>query len=64
MIRGYSCPLSAVASDHPEVCRMTETLLTELAGVPVRECCDRGDNPRCCFEAALAGDAGRDTLDH
>jgi predicted ArsR family transcriptional regulator len=57
VIRGYSCPLAGVAPDHPEVCRMAETLLTELAGVPVYERCDRGERPRCCFEVALDGDS-------
>ena len=50
VIRGYSCPLAAVTPDHPEVCRMAETLITELVGVPIREHCDRGERPRCCFE--------------
>jgi predicted ArsR family transcriptional regulator len=54
VIRGYSCPLAGVAPDHPEVCQMAETLLTELAGVPVFEHCDRGERPRCCFEIAPA----------
>ena len=56
IVRGYSCPLAAVTPDHPEVCRMAETLLTELAGVPVYEHCDRGERPRCCFEIAPADD--------
>ena len=56
VIRGYSCPLAGVTSDHPEVCRMVETLIAELAGVPVHERCDRGERPRCCFEVAAAGD--------
>jgi len=56
VIRGYSCPLAGVAPDHPEVCRMAEALLTELAGVPVYEHCDRGERPRCCFEIAPADD--------
>jgi predicted ArsR family transcriptional regulator len=59
VIRGYSCPFAAVAADHPEVCRMAETLLTELAGVSVREHCDRGERPRCCFEIALADDTAQ-----
>ncbi len=50
VIRGYSCPLTAVVPGHPEVCRLAEALLVELAGTPVREHCDRGENPRCCFE--------------
>lgn len=52
VVRGYSCPLTAVVPGHPEVCRLGEALLTELAGVPMRERCDRGESPRCCFEAA------------
>jgi predicted ArsR family transcriptional regulator len=55
VIRGYSCPLAGVTPDHPEVCRMAETLIAELAGVPVHERCDRGERPRCCFEIASAG---------
>jgi len=54
LIRGYGCPLAAVTPDHPEACRMVETLISELAGVSVRECCERGARPRCCFEVALA----------
>jgi predicted ArsR family transcriptional regulator len=56
VIQSYSCPLTAVVTGHPEVCRMGETLLTELAGVPIYEHCDRGERPRCCFEVALDGD--------
>ncbi len=58
IIRGYSCPLASVTPEHPEVCRMVETLITELTGVPVQEHCDRGENPRCCFEAALGSGGG------
>jgi predicted ArsR family transcriptional regulator len=54
VIRGYSCPLAGVTPDHPEVCRMAQTLITELAGVPVYERCDRGERPRCCFEVATS----------
>ena len=54
VIRGYSCPLGGVSPDHPEVCRMAETMITELAGVPVYEHCDRGERPRCCFEVATS----------
>jgi predicted ArsR family transcriptional regulator len=59
VIRGYSCPLAGVTPDHPEVCRMVETLIAELAGVPVHERCDRGERPRCCFEVAAAGDTAQ-----
>src|SRR5215207_6511868 len=59
VIRGYSCPLAAVTPNHPEVCRMAESLVTELAGVPVGERCDRGKRPRCCFEVATPDNAER-----
>jgi predicted ArsR family transcriptional regulator len=59
VIRGYSCPLAGVTPEHPEVCRMAEALVAELAGVPVHERCDRGERPRCCFEIASSSDAGR-----
>jgi predicted ArsR family transcriptional regulator len=52
VIRGYSCPLTSVVPDHPEVCRMAEALLAELTGLPIHEHCDRGESPRCCFEVA------------
>jgi predicted ArsR family transcriptional regulator len=51
-IQGYSCPLAAVTPDHPEVCRMVETLISDVTGVPIREHCDRGARPRCRFEVA------------
>jgi predicted ArsR family transcriptional regulator len=53
VIRSAGCPLAAVTPGHPEACKLAETLLTEVAGVPVRECCDRGTPPRCCFEAEV-----------
>jgi predicted ArsR family transcriptional regulator len=59
VIRGYSCPLAGVTLDHPEVCRMAEALVGEVAGVSVREHCDRGERPRCCFEVAAAGDTAQ-----
>ena len=57
VIRGYSCPLAGVTPEHPEVCRMAEALVAEVAGVSVQEHCDRSERPRCCFEVAPADDA-------
>lgn len=48
-IRGYGCPLSAAVACRPEVCRAVETLVSEIAGASVHECCDHGQRPRCCF---------------
>jgi len=52
-IRDYSCPLAAVVPDHPEVCHLTEALLSELAGVAVEEHCD-SSGMQCCFTIASA----------
>ena len=49
-IRGCGCPLSVATADRPEVCRAVEALLIDALGVPVRETCDRGARPRCCFQ--------------
>jgi predicted ArsR family transcriptional regulator len=57
VIRGYGCPLAAVTPDHPEVCRLAEALVAEVAGVPVHERCDRSERPRCRFEVAPADGA-------
>jgi DeoR family suf operon transcriptional repressor len=52
VIRGAGCPLSALTGKHPAVCGAMESLVTEVAGVPVRECCTRSGRPHCCFEVA------------
>jgi predicted ArsR family transcriptional regulator len=59
VIQGYSCPLGGVTPEHPEVCRMAEALVAEVAGVSVQEQCERGERPRCCFEVASAGDTAQ-----
>ena len=53
LIRSWSCPLAAVVPGHPEVCRLMETILTELVGAPVREQCERSGPVRCAFAVAL-----------
>ena len=50
VISSDGCPLAAVVSEHPEVCRLAETLMSEIIGVKVQERCDRGGSPRCRFE--------------
>lgn len=49
-IRSVACPLSAAVAEHPEVCELAEALVAEIVGVTVREQCDRGASPKCCFE--------------
>ena len=48
-IRGYSCPLAAAVPGHPEVCRLTETLLTELVDLPLQEQCDASETAQSRF---------------
>ena len=48
-IRGFACPLSTVVAAHPKVCLVAQALVGELLGREVREQCQRGDRPRCCF---------------
>jgi predicted ArsR family transcriptional regulator len=54
IIRGCGCPLSAATARRPEVCHAVQTLLTEVVGLSVRECCDRGGRPQCRFEVSSA----------
>ena len=51
-IRGFNCLLAAAVHGQPHVCRAMESLVEELIESPVRECCDRGERPHCCFEIA------------
>lgn len=54
VLRGYSCPLADAVRTHPVTCQAVESLVAELVGVPVQECCDKGEQPKCCFHV-LAG---------
>lgn len=53
-IRGASCPLAAVVNGHAEVCRMTETFISTISGVAVREHCERGASSRCRFDVVAS----------
>jgi predicted ArsR family transcriptional regulator len=50
VIEGKGCPLAAITDKEPSVCVAVESLLEELIGAKVRECCNRDSRPRCCFE--------------
>ena len=50
VICSESCPLASAVAEHPEVCGLAETLLSEIIGTEVREQCDREGPPRCRFE--------------
>ncbi len=57
VICSENCPLAAAVAEHPEVCRLAETLLSEVIGLEVREHCDRNGPPRCSFEVIGIEDA-------
>ncbi len=50
VLRGFSCPLADAVRAHPATCQVAESLVARVVGLPVRERCDRGERPRCCFE--------------
>ena len=50
VIRGRGCPIAAATANHPEACLIAESLLSEIIGAPVKEHCQRGADPSCCFE--------------
>jgi predicted ArsR family transcriptional regulator len=49
-LRCFECPLGLVATGHPEACRLVETLLADVLGLPVHERCQTDPVPQCCFE--------------
>ena len=49
-----SCPFDTSVSQHPEVCRLAETFLSEVTGLKIREHCQKGEHPKCSFE--ITGD--------
>lgn len=49
-IVGFSCPVGDVAKEHPEICTLIQSLLSEATGLSIREKCDRSSRPRCIFE--------------
>jgi predicted ArsR family transcriptional regulator len=51
-IKSGNCPLAAAVVEHPEVCQLAESLLSEIVGATVRERCERNGSPRCTFEVA------------
>jgi predicted ArsR family transcriptional regulator len=54
-LRSIGCLLAEAVHGRPLVCHAMETLLGELLEAEVRERCQRGTHPRCCFEVKRAG---------
>lgn len=53
-IKSESCPFADAVVEHPEVCKIAESMVQEIVGVPVKETCDRSGLPRCCFAVDTA----------
>lgn len=49
-IESDSCPFADVVSDHPEVCKVTETIVADILCTDVVENCDRENIPKCRFQ--------------
>lgn len=53
-IESDGCPFADVVAEHPEVCKIAESVVGEIVGVQVTEKCDRSGLPRCRFEIDVA----------
>ena len=51
-IVGQGCPLGAVVAEEPCVCEAVESLLTTVIGATVKQCCNHGPRPSCCFQVS------------
>ena len=53
-IRSEGCPFAETVAEHPEVCKVTESMIEEIVGAGVREKCDRSSVPKCRFQIDAA----------
>jgi len=53
LICGYSCPLSNIPQQHPQVCKVMEGLLVSMLSVPIHEECERSELLSCRFEVPV-----------
>jgi len=54
-VRGFGCPLSQGVAANPKLCVVAQELVGALLGREVREQCERGDRPACCFVVDRSG---------
>jgi predicted ArsR family transcriptional regulator len=48
-IKSESCPFADAVIEHPEICKVAESMISEIVGKPVHESCDRTASPKCRF---------------
>jgi predicted ArsR family transcriptional regulator len=58
-IRSLGCPLSALTAENPAGCNVLGGFLEQYLSTPVRICCNREEEPKCCFEIRTQGAEGR-----
>jgi predicted ArsR family transcriptional regulator len=49
VIQSDGCPFTEAVEEHPEVCKVTESLLESVLQTDVKEACDRSTSPKCRF---------------
>ena len=49
VISSDNCPFAEVVADHPETCKIVESMVGEIVKAPVEERCVRDGGPRCNF---------------
>jgi predicted ArsR family transcriptional regulator len=54
-IRSSACLLAEAVHGRPDVCLAMETFLGAFLGADVKQRCERGERPRCCFAIRQAG---------
>ncbi len=54
VISSNSCPFAEAVQEHPEVCKVTESMLSEILETDVAETCDRSSSPKCRFQIGIA----------
>lgn len=54
IISSESCPFAEAVAEHPEVCKITESMVTEILETKVTETCDRSGSPKCRFQVESA----------
>ena len=51
-IRETSCPYKHIGADHPEICLVDETMITEVLATPIEKThCVLDGDPYCCYLA-------------
>ena len=49
VISSESCPFAEAVVEHPEVCKIAESMIAEIVDGEVTETCDRTASPKCRF---------------